>query len=46
MSAPQAFESKEDIGHYIGGHVIYPKDSRFGDVFNPAKGAVEYTTSL
>ena len=46
MNAPQAFESKEDIGHFVGGSVINPKDGRFADVFNPTKGAVARKVAL
>ena len=46
MNAPQAFESKEDIGHYVGGSVVNPKDGRFSDVYNPAKGAVARRVAL
>jgi len=37
-NAPQAFESKEDVGHFLGGTVLSPKDSRFADVYNPSTG--------
>jgi len=40
MNAPKAFESKEDIGHYVSGSVVIPKDGRFADVYNPSKGSV------
>ena len=46
MNAPQAFESKEDIGHYVGGSVVTPKEGRFADVFNPAKGAIARRVAL
>jgi len=46
MNAPQAFESKEDIGHYVGGKVVNPKDGRFADVYNPAKGKVARRVAL
>ncbi len=46
MNAPKSFESKEDIGHYVGGSVISPKDGRFADVYNPAKGAVARKVAL
>ena len=46
MNAPQAFESKEDIGHYIGGKVINPTAGRFADVYNPAKGKVARRVAL
>jgi malonate-semialdehyde dehydrogenase (acetylating) / methylmalonate-semialdehyde dehydrogenase len=46
MSAPQAFESKEDIGHFVGGNVVNPKDGRFADVFNPSTGAVARRVAL
>jgi len=46
MNAPQAFESKEDIGHYVDGKVVNPNDGRFADVFNPAKGKVARRVAL
>ena len=46
MNAPKAFESKEDVGHYVGGSVVTPKDGRFADVFNPAKGSVARRVAL
>ena len=46
MSAPQAFESTQDIGHFVGGKVINPQDGRFADVFNPATGAVARRVAL
>ncbi|WP_174221112.1 CoA-acylating methylmalonate-semialdehyde dehydrogenase [Polynucleobacter necessarius] len=46
MSAPQAFESKEDIGHFVDSKVVNPKDGRFADVFNPSTGAVVRRVSL
>jgi malonate-semialdehyde dehydrogenase (acetylating)/methylmalonate-semialdehyde dehydrogenase len=46
MSAPQAFASKEDIGHYVGGKVVNPKEGRFADVFNPSTGAVARRVAL
>ena len=38
MNAPESFDNKEDVGHYINGKVILPPNSRFADVYNPAKG--------
>ena len=46
MNAPTAFESKEDVGHYVGGSVVNPKDGRFADVYNPVKGAVARRVAL
>ena len=46
MNAPQAFESKEDIGHFVGGNVVNPKDGRFADVYNPTKGTVARRVAL
>ena len=46
MNAPQAFESKEDIGHFVGGSIVNPKDGRFADVYNPAKGSVARKVAL
>jgi malonate-semialdehyde dehydrogenase (acetylating)/methylmalonate-semialdehyde dehydrogenase len=46
MSAPQAFASKEDIGHYVGGKVVNPKEGRFADVFNPSTGTVARRVAL
>ncbi len=46
MNAPKAFKSKEDIGHYVGGSVITPKDGRFADVYNPAMGLVAHKVAL
>ena len=46
MNPTQAFESKEDIGHYVGGKVVNPQDGRFGDVFNPAKGKLARRVAL
>ncbi len=46
MNAPQAFELKEDIGHYVGGNVVNPKDGRFADVHNPTKGIVARRVAL
>jgi len=46
MNAPQAFEIKEDIAHYIGGHVVLPQGTRFADVHNPAKGSIARRVAL
>lgn len=46
MNAPKAFKSKEDIGHYVGGSVITPKDGRFADVYNPAMGLLARKVAL
>ena len=46
MNAPKAFESKEDVGHYVGGSVVNPQDGRFADVYNPVKGAVARRVAL
>jgi malonate-semialdehyde dehydrogenase (acetylating) / methylmalonate-semialdehyde dehydrogenase len=46
MNAPQAFESKEDIGHYVNGSVVNPRDGRFADVYNPAKVSVARRVAL
>ena len=46
MNAPRAFESKEDVGHYVGGNLVNPKDGRFADVYNPTKGAVARRVAL
>jgi len=46
MNAPQAFEIKEDIAHYIGGQVVFPQGTRFADVHNPAKGSVARRVAL
>ena len=46
MNAPQAFEIKEDIVHYIGGHVVLPQGTRFADVHNPAKGSIARRVAL
>ena len=46
MNAPQAFVSKEDIGHYVDGMVLNPKDGRFSDVYNPALGSVSRRVAL
>ena len=46
MNAPQAFESKEDIGHFVGGNVVNLKDGRFADVYNPTKGTVARRVAL
>ena len=46
MNAPQAFDIKEDIAHYIGGHVVLPQGTRFADVYNPAKGSVARRVAL
>jgi malonate-semialdehyde dehydrogenase (acetylating)/methylmalonate-semialdehyde dehydrogenase len=46
MNAPQAFEIKEDIAHYIGGQIVLPQSSRFADVYNPAKGSISRRVAL
>jgi malonate-semialdehyde dehydrogenase (acetylating)/methylmalonate-semialdehyde dehydrogenase len=46
MNAPQAFEIKEDIAHYIGGQIVLPQGSRFADVYNPAKGSISRRVAL
>ena len=46
MNAPKAFESKEDIGHFVGGNVVNPKDGRFSDVYNPSTGSVARRVAL
>ena len=46
MNATQAFESNEDIGHYIGGRIVTPRDGRFADVFNPSTGTVARRVAL
>ncbi|NBV02466.1 MAG: methylmalonate-semialdehyde dehydrogenase (CoA acylating), partial [Burkholderiaceae bacterium] len=46
MNAPQAFEIKEDIGHFIGGKIIQPKAGRYADVYNPATGAIARRVAL
>lgn len=46
MNPTKAFESKEDVGHYVGGSVVIPKDGRFADVFNPAKGSIARRVAL
>ena len=46
MNAPQAFEIKEDIGHFVGGKIIQPGTGRFADVFNPATGAIARRVAL
>ncbi len=46
MNAPKAFDSKADIGHYVGGSVVNPQDGRFADVYNPATGAVARRVAL
>jgi malonate-semialdehyde dehydrogenase (acetylating)/methylmalonate-semialdehyde dehydrogenase len=46
MNAPQAFEIKEDIAHYIGGQVVLPQGTRFADVHNPAKGSIARRVAL
>lgn len=46
MNAPQAFVSKEDVGHFVGGKLLNPKEGRFGDVFNPSTGAVARRVAL
>ena len=33
MNAPQAFEIKEDIAHYIGGQIVLPQGTRFADAY-------------
>ncbi len=46
MNAPQAFEIKEDIAHYIGGQIVLPQGTRFAAVYNPAKGSVARRVAL
>ena len=46
MNAPKAFDSTDDIGHYVGGNVVSPKDGRFADVYNPTKGTVARKVAL
>ena len=46
MNAPQAFASKDDTGHYVGGKLVNPKDGRFSDVYNPAYGSVARRVAL
>ena len=46
MNAPQAFEIKEDIAHYIGGQMVLPQGSRFADVYNPATGSISRRVAL
>ncbi len=46
MNAPQAFEIKEDIGHFVGGKIIQPKAGRYADVYNPATGAIARRVAL
>ena len=46
MNAPQAFASKDDTGHYVGGKLVNPKDGRFSDVYNPAHGSVARRVAL
>ena len=46
MNAPQAFEIKEDIAHYIGGQIVLPQGTRFADVHNPAKGSIARRVAL
>ena len=46
MNAPQAFVSKEDIGHYVDGKIINPTNGRFSDVYNPATGSVSRRVAL
>ena len=45
-NAPQAFESKEDVGHYVGGKILTPQDGRFADVYNPSTGSVARRVAL
>ena len=45
-NAPQAFESKEDVGHYVGGKLLTPQDGRFADVYNPSTGSVARRVAL
>ena len=45
-NAPQAFESTDDVGHFVNGKLINPKDGRFSDVFNPALGKVTRRVAL
>ena len=46
MNAPQAFEIKTDIGHFIGGKIIQPEAGRYADVYNPATGAIARRVAL
>ena len=46
MNTPQAFESKEDIGHFVGGKVVKPTAGRFADVYNPTQGTVARRVAL
>ena len=46
MNTPQAFEIKEDIGHFVGGKIIQPKAGRYADVYNPATGAIARQVAL
>ncbi|MBJ7504145.1 MAG: aldehyde dehydrogenase family protein, partial [Polynucleobacter sp.] len=46
MNAPQAFEIKTDIGHFIGGKIVQPQLGRFADVYNPATGSVARRVAL
>ena len=45
-NAPQAFESKEDVGHYVGGKIVTPQESRFADVYSPSTGSVSRRVAL
>ncbi|MDZ4055605.1 MAG: CoA-acylating methylmalonate-semialdehyde dehydrogenase, partial [Polynucleobacter sp.] len=42
----QAFDSKEDIAHFIGGKLHLPSNSRFSDVYNPASGHIARKVAL
>jgi malonate-semialdehyde dehydrogenase (acetylating)/methylmalonate-semialdehyde dehydrogenase len=44
MNAPDS--RIKDIGHYIGGRVVAGNSGRWGDVFNPAVGAVAGRVAL
>jgi malonate-semialdehyde dehydrogenase (acetylating)/methylmalonate-semialdehyde dehydrogenase len=44
MNAPHS--GIEEIGHYIGGHVVAGQSGRHGDVFNPATGQVSGRVAL
>jgi malonate-semialdehyde dehydrogenase (acetylating)/methylmalonate-semialdehyde dehydrogenase len=46
MNTPQAFESNEDIGHFVNGKIHLASSGRFADVFNPATGAVARRVAL
>ena len=46
MNAPQAFEIKEDIGHFVGGKIIQPTVGRYAEVYNPATGAIARRVAL